>query len=186
MSPAKAYKRKMLNFSINRGMQFRMIGKISLILFASQLLSGLIFFYFSNQEITASFQMFHIKARNFLDFLLPVILSSVLISLLIGFLASLFFPKPIAGALYRIEEDLKKIVASGDLSTRIQLRSGDQVMPVAEQINLLLAHQQRCKGEMKELSSELKQLCSKDEGPDRKSLQDLILRMENSAGDAVV
>ncbi|MBN1957160.1 MAG: methyl-accepting chemotaxis protein [Desulfuromonadales bacterium] len=186
MSPAKADKRKLLNLSINRGMQFRMIGKISLILFASQLLSGLIFFYFSNQEITASFQMFHIKARNFLDFLLPVILSSVLISLLIGFLASLFFPKPIAGALYRIEEDLKRIIANGDLSTPIQLRSGDQVGPVAEQINLLLAHQERCQGEMKELFAELKRHCCKDEEPDRGALQDLISRMEKSSGDAAV
>ncbi len=52
--------------------------------------------------------MFHIKAQNFLDFLWPVIGAAVLISAIVGFLASLFFPKPIAGALYRIEEDLKK------------------------------------------------------------------------------
>ncbi len=93
MSEVKTYKRKLLNFSINRHMQFNMIGKICLILFVSQLLSGLIFFYFSNQEITASFQMFHIKARNFLDFLWPVVGASVLISVIVGFLASLFFSK---------------------------------------------------------------------------------------------
>jgi len=138
MSPARAYKRKLLNFSVNRAMQFRMIGKISLILFASQLLSGLIFFYFSNQEITASFQMFHIKARNFLDFLLPVVLAAVVISLAIGFLASLFFPKPIAGGLYRIEEDLKKVLASSDLTVQVKLREGDQTQGVAAQVNTLL------------------------------------------------
>jgi len=142
MSELKPHKRKLLNFSINRNMQFRMIGRICLILFFSQILSGLIFFYFSNQEITASFQMFHIKAQNFLDFLWPVIGAAVLISAIVGFLASLFFPKPIAGALYRIEEDLKKANA-GDLAVRIKLRGGDQVTPVAAQINHLLSVQQK-------------------------------------------
>ena len=133
MRVVEIQRRKLLNFSVNRAMQFWMIGKISLILFASQLLCGLIFFYFSNQEITASFQMFHIKARNFLDFLLPVILAAVLISLVVGFLASLFFPKPIAGSLYRIEADLGNVLASGDLRVQIKLREGDQAAALAAQ-----------------------------------------------------
>jgi len=159
MSEVKTYKRKLLNFSINRNMQFKMIGKICLILFVSQLLSGLIFFYFSNQEITASFQMFHIKARNFLDFLWPVVGASVLISVIVGFLASLFFPKPIAGALYRIEEDLKK-ANSGDLTVKIKLRGGDQVEPVARQINCLLADQNVRVGQAQQALAELDDLCA--------------------------
>lgn len=142
MGADKRYKRKLLNFSVNRHMQFRMIGRICLILFVSQLLSGLIFFYFSNQEITASFRMFHIKAHNFLDFLWPVVGAAVLISVIVGFVASLFFPKPIAGALYRIEQDLMK-ANGGDLTTRIRLRGGDQVQPVADQVNLLLVDRQQ-------------------------------------------
>ena len=139
MSATRTYHRRMLNFSVNRAMQFRMIGKISLILFASQILCGLIFFYFSNQEITASFQMFHIKARNFLDFLLPVVISAVVVSLVLGFVSSLFFPKPIAGGLYRIEEDLKQIIRTDDLTLQIKLREGDQVTALAQQVNLLLS-----------------------------------------------
>ena len=161
MSEVKKYKRKLLNFSINRNMQFRMIGKICLILFVSQLLSGLIFFYFSNQEITASFQMFHIKARNFLDFLWPVVFASVLISAIVGFLASLFFPKPIAGGLYRIEEDLKK-ASTGDLTVQIKLRGGDQVEPVASQINHLLADHRDRVGMAQQALSDLDALCESD------------------------
>ncbi len=102
-------------------------------------MSGLIFFFFANQEITSSFQLFHVKARNFLDFLLPVVLAAVFVSLAVGVVASLFFPRPIAGALYRIEEDLKRISATGDLTASIRLREGDQAAPVAERINSLLA-----------------------------------------------
>lgn len=138
MQPRKPYRRKLLNFSIKRDMQFRMIGKIFLLLLVSLLLSGIIFYQFANQEITSSFQVFHIKARNFLDFLLPVVLSSFAISLVAGVIGSLFFPKPIAGGLYRIEMDLKKVIDDNDLRVQIKLRDGDQLIPLAEQINLLL------------------------------------------------
>ena len=137
-----SYKRKLLNFSIKRDMQFKMIGKIFLLLFICLLLSGMIFYQFANQQVTSSFQMFHIKARNFLDFLLPVVLSSFAISLIAGTIASLFFPKPLAGGLYRIEKDLAQILEEKDLAIRIKLRSGDQLIPLAEQINTLLDEMQ--------------------------------------------
>ena len=139
MSEPRTYKRKLLNFSINRDMQLKMIGKIFLILFVSLLLSGLIFYQFANQEITSSFKMFHIKAQNFLDFLMPVVISSFLISLVAGVIGSLFFPKPIAGGLYRIEEDLKKATDENDWTTEIRLRGGDQLIPIAQRINRLLS-----------------------------------------------
>ena len=138
MQTHKPYRRKLLNFSIKRDMQFRMIGKIFLILFVSLLLSGAIFYQFANQEITSSFQMFHIKARNFLDFLFPVVLSSFAISLVAGAIGSLFFPKPITGGLYRIETDLQKVIDNNDLTVQIKLRTGDQMIPLAEQVNLVL------------------------------------------------
>lgn len=83
--------------------------------------------------------MFHVKARNFLDFLLPVVISSFLISLVVGVIGSLFFPKPIAGGIYRIEQDLQRVIDQGDLTIQITLRNGDQVSTLAEQINSLLS-----------------------------------------------
>lgn len=138
MNSNRTYRRKMLNFSIKREMQFRMIGKIFLLLFVSLLLSNLIFYYFANQEVTSSFQLFHVKALNFLDFLLPVILSSFAISLVVGAFGSLFFPLQIVGGIHRIESDLQKVIDSGDLTLQIKLREDDQVDSLANQINLLL------------------------------------------------
>lgn len=155
MSAVKTHKRKMLNFSIKRDMQFKMIGKIFLILFISLLLSGAIFYQFANQEVTSSFKMFHVKARNFLDFLLPVVLSSFGISLVAGTIGSLFFPKPIAGGLYRIEKDLQKVIDEKDLTVRINLRTGDQMIPLAGQINTLLTDYRET---IKNLEEGLKQL----------------------------
>ncbi|MBU0679938.1 MAG: methyl-accepting chemotaxis protein [Proteobacteria bacterium] len=137
MSQERTYKRKILNLSVNRAMQLRMIGKMSSIILVSLLISSGVYYYYANQEITASFQMFHIKAKNFLDFLLPVVGLSFAISLVVGTLASLFFPKNIAGALYRIEQDVTRM-AEGDLTVRINLRSGDEGSALAGRINQLV------------------------------------------------
>lgn len=186
MSPARTYKRKLLNFSVNRSMQLRMIGKISLILFVSQLLSGLIFFFFSNQEITASFQMFHIKARNFLDFLLPVVLAAVAISLVIGFLASLFFPKPIAGGLYRIEADLKKVLDSSDLTVQVKLREGDQTQVLAAQVNTLLDDfRQRVDGSQQALAT-LEMLSRQETDISPKQLKQVHAQLQKHLGQLKV
>jgi len=137
MKQPRPNKRKILNFSVNRALQVRMIGRIAIVMSGSLLLCGLIYFYFANQEITDSFRLFHIKAHNFLDFLLPVVAGSFLLSLVCGLIAVLFLPKSIAGGLYRLEQEVKRI-ASGELSGKIILRHGDQVIPLANQINLLL------------------------------------------------
>jgi methyl-accepting chemotaxis protein len=137
MSTADLHKRKVLNLAVNRTMQLRMIGRIGMILFVSLVVSSTIYFFFANREITASFQMFHIHARNFLDFLLPVVIVSFVLSLAIGGVATLFFPGSIAGGLYGIERDIRR-VADGDLTVRIKLRKGDAVHGLATEINRML------------------------------------------------
>ncbi|OGR05410.1 MAG: hypothetical protein A2520_04710 [Deltaproteobacteria bacterium RIFOXYD12_FULL_53_23] len=137
MSQNRTYKRKILNFSVNRAMQLRMIGKLTCILLLSLLFSSGVFYYYADRQVTASFLLFHIKARNFLDFLLPVVGVSFVISLGLGTIASLFFPKNVAGALYRIEEDVRRIT-KGDLTMQINLRSGDEGDSLAEQINQMV------------------------------------------------
>ena len=137
MSAARPYQRQVLNLTINRAMQLRMIGRIGLIILVSLFISSAIYFFFSNREITASFQLFHIHARNFLDLLLPVVVISFVVSLVIGGVATLFFPRSIAGGLYGIEREVRK-VADGDLTVRIALRKGDAVHGLAAEVNRMV------------------------------------------------
>ena len=137
MALTRASNRKILNFAVNRKMQIYMVGRIALILLVSLLISSVIYYFFADREITSSFSLFHIKARNFLDFLLPVIIGSFCVSLMIGATASLFFPKRIAGGLYGIERDVQQI-ATGDLTATITLRRGDKVGSLARDINQLV------------------------------------------------
>lgn len=137
MSQQRPYKRRLLNLGVNREMQLRMIGKITCILFVSLLISSAVYFFFANQEITSSFKLFHIKARNFLDYLLPVVVSSFFISLIVGVFASLFFPKSLAGGLYRIEREVEQVI-KGDLTVKITLRRGDESADLAAKINEMI------------------------------------------------
>lgn len=162
MENKRPYKRKMLNFSIHPSMQLRMIGKIATILFLSLLLSSLVFYYFADQEITQSFRLFHIRARNFLDFLLPVVSASFFISLLCGAVASLFFPKNYAGALYRIEEEVKRFAAM-DLSTSIVLRKKDENISLADQINLMVEGFCHKFHNIQDAADEARTLCADEE-----------------------
>jgi len=159
MTTKKLYRRKPLNFSINPGIQLRMIGLISGILFICLLISSAVYFQFANQEIGASFKLFHIKARNFLDMLLPVIATSFVVSLLCGVVASLFFPKNYAGTLYRLETDLKKILNTSDLSLQITLRDGDQAQSLATQVNALLADLRQRVAQSQQALAHLDELC---------------------------
>lgn len=175
MSTGKPYKRRVLNFSIQRAMQLRMIGKIAAILFLSLLLSSMVFYYFADQEITGSFRLFHIRARNFLDFLLPVVIASFVISLLSGAIASLFFPKNYAGPLYRIEEDVKRFGAM-DFSRPIILRKNDESASLAAQINLLADRISRKLHNIEHAAAQAQELCRRGEmtAEDREKCQELL------------
>jgi len=182
MNTKKPYRRKLLNFSINRSMQLRMIGRISCILFICLLLSSAVYFHFASQEIGASFKMFHIKARSFLDMLLPVVAASFAVSLLCGVVASLFFPKNYAGALYRIEEDLKKVIETSDLRVRVQLRDGDQAMLLAEQVNLLLDDYCSRVNKSQQILQQLKAACEQGVGVSPEELENLRGQLETQLG----
>lgn len=161
MSLKFSHKRKRLNLSIKTKMQFRMIRQTSVIVFGCLFFICVIFYYYSNREIGASFFAFHVKARNFLDMLWPMVAVSFLASLLIGVVASLFFPKVYVGPLYRIEEDLKQAL-SGDLTKRIRLRDGDEGQELAKQLNDFFDTVSEKIVELKQGINEIERLCADD------------------------
>ena len=172
MDTIKYKGRKILNFSIKRKLQFQMIARITLILFLSLLVSSAAYYYFANQEITSSWRLFHIQARNFLDFLLPIVVGSFLVSLVTGIIVCLFFPKSIAGSLYRIEQDVKHIT-EGDLTVQIKLRTGDPIPSLSESINRLVSTFRNKILTIQSISEQMKAVCASEEIPDesREALQ---------------
>lgn len=134
MRSKRNHKRKILNLRIKRDLQMRMLLRIFLLLLVGLVVCCGVFYFFADQEVGRTYRLFHIKAKNFLDFLLPVVIGAFSLGLLLGGVVSLFLPKRIAGPLYRIERELDR-VGKGDLSVSLVLRKRDELKSLAESIN---------------------------------------------------
>ncbi|MBW2568811.1 MAG: hypothetical protein JRD93_09170 [Deltaproteobacteria bacterium] len=131
------HKRSLLfNFSIKRKLQLRMLVKIWSIILVSLLVTGIIFYFYSDINIGKSYRLFHIKADNFMDFLFPVLACGFFTSLFLGVVVSLLFPHAIAGPIYRIENELVEI-GKGNLCKKIILRKGDELEDLVDSINIM-------------------------------------------------
>jgi len=136
-SSERAYKRKRLfDFSIKKRLQWRILVKIWSIILASLFVTGIIFYFYSDINVGKSYRLFHVKAESFLDFLIPVLLTGFFASLILGVVASLFFPHAIAGPLYKIERELVDI-GKGDLRKEIKIRKGDELKDLADSVNIM-------------------------------------------------
>ncbi|MFH1076307.1 MAG: methyl-accepting chemotaxis protein [Pseudomonadota bacterium] len=131
-----AYRKRsrFINLSINTKMQLAMLVKIWLIIFMALLLFAVAFYFYSNQDIGPLFSSAHIKIKNFLEYLFPVVIIGFGISFLVGVVFALFFPHSIAGPLYRIERELAEI-SQGDLRRRLRLRNHDECKDLVKSIN---------------------------------------------------
>lgn len=131
-------RRSRINYSIKRQMQIRLFLKVLSVVLIGIGMMAIVFYFFSDRQIENSYRQFHIHARNFLDWLLPLIVISLFLGGASAASISIFFPHKIAGPLYRIENDLKDRVSGGDLTVRFRLRKGDEVKDLAEAINTML------------------------------------------------
>ncbi len=158
-------RRKRINFSIKGKLQARLLLKIFSIVLISTIICSAVFYFYSNQEVGQSYRLFHVKARNFLDFLLPAVILSFVLSVIAGSFFSLFFPHSIAGPLFRIEKEILSI-GKGDLTVNIIIRKGDEVKELADNINVMVKCLREKLVRIKGANEELKQIALKaeDEG----------------------
>ncbi len=127
--------RKMLNLTVNRQLQLRLLVKVLGIVVVGIGIMAAVFYYYSNREISESYRQFHVQAKNFLDFLWPAVISSLVIASIAAVIITLFLPQKIAGPLYRIEKDLTDRISTGDLTVQVILRKGDDVTALADALN---------------------------------------------------
>lgn len=131
-------KRRKINFSIKKGMQFRLILRILTIILIAIMLSGIIFWLGSQRKVASTYHQFHVQLRNFRDLIFPLTIVGVIAGFLGAFVLSLFFPHRLAGPLYRIEMTMEKIIR-GDISKPdLKIRSGDELHDLAGHISELM------------------------------------------------
>ncbi|MGA1874193.1 MAG: HAMP domain-containing protein [bacterium] len=127
-------KRRYINISIKKDLQLRIFSWIGLIVLISVFVSGGIFYHYSNRKIDTTYKQFHIQLSNMRQALAPWIFLAIGLGTLAALGAALFYPKKIAGPLFRLEKRLQRI-ASGDLKEQVQLRSNDELQDLAREIN---------------------------------------------------
>lgn len=154
----KKYKRRRLDYSTKTKMRIKLMLKVLSIAVISVTISSVLFYFYSNREIGETYRQFHINAKNFLDYLIPVVIGAFGISVIIAIIASLFFPQSIAGPLYRIERDLTDKIGEGDLTVRVNLRKYDDVKDLAESINIMVVKLREKITDIKSISDEMREM----------------------------
>ncbi len=173
-------KRKNINFSIKRDMQIRIFTKILTTSLIGIILMAVIFYFYSNREINDSFRQFHIHAKNFLDYLLPAVLLSILAAVLSSAAITIFFPHKIAGPIYRIEQAMKEKISKGDLTVRFMLRKGDEVGDLAEALNYSLDKLKDKIENAKKPAEQLSAVISGEKYEDDKAVRDLVKKINEA------
>jgi methyl-accepting chemotaxis protein len=126
------------NYYIKKRFQRNFILQFCILVIVGSLISGAIIYGMSSSAVTTTFENSKLTIKSAADYILPsVILSGAVVVLLIGIATifiTLFTSHKIAGPLYRIEKDVGEI-ASGNLKVRFNLRSSDEVKPLAASLD---------------------------------------------------
>jgi methyl-accepting chemotaxis protein len=134
----KTLQNRRRNYYIDKEFQNKFIVKFCLLVILGMIISGALLFLMSQGTVTTVFENSRLKIKSTADFILPSILaSSVVVVILIGFatiIVALYASHKIAGPLYRVSMDLKKVTA-GDLTVKFGLREHDQLQALAENID---------------------------------------------------
>ena len=131
-------RRSIINYSIKREMQIRLLIKVMLVSLIGIIMVSAVFYFYSNIKIEGTYRQFHIHAKNFLDYLLPVVIAAGVLGVIFAAFFAAFFPHSIAGPLHRMERVLKDDVGEGNFTVRFHPRKGDEVKELADALNAMV------------------------------------------------
>jgi nitrogen fixation/metabolism regulation signal transduction histidine kinase len=129
------------NVYIDKDFQARFILKFCALVAAGAALTIGFLYFLSMQSTTVSFVQAKVKVMTTADFLLPVLVQTVLVVMGFVSLASiavtLIVSHKIAGPLFRFKQTLKEL-SDGNFSNQVRLRKGDQLLEVAGDFNQMI------------------------------------------------
>ena len=130
------YKRR--NFFIDKRFQTNFILKFCIIVILACLLIGTLVFWFSQGSTTVAIENTKVQVKNTSDFLLPLLVDTVLLvtifsALAVGILTLLISHK-ISGPLFRLNREVQA-VGKGDLGRNFSIRADDQLQELSDNLN---------------------------------------------------
>jgi methyl-accepting chemotaxis protein len=114
--------------------QKKFIIKFCLLVILGTVISGAIITLMSQGTVTTVFENSRLKIKSTADFIMPAVFwSSLVVIILVGLatiIVTLYASHKISGPLYRLDTDLKKVIA-GDFQVKFGLRRYDQLQALA-------------------------------------------------------
>ena len=153
------------NYFIKKKFQMRfLLGFVLLIVLAVLLITGL-FMVVSTNTLTTGYTNSTLRVENtstffFTTFLLIALTSAVVVGI-VGGLIFMLFSHRIAGPLHHFEKVLQEI-ETGDLTSRVVLRKGDQLSELKTALNVSIESMNRRIGIIKKSALEMDEIISKE------------------------
>jgi len=126
------------SYFIKKRFQTNFIVKFSILVIIGTIVSGAIIYSMSASTVTTTFEDSRLKIKSTAEFVLPaVLISGAVVIIFVGISAgalTLFTSHKIAGPIYRLEIDVKKLT-TGNLKTRFRMREGDQLSAITGSLN---------------------------------------------------
>ncbi len=151
-------KNRRRNYYIKKKFQRNFILKFCALVVLGSVISGAILYALSSATVTTTFENSRLTIKSTADYILPMVfLASVFVVIIVGIATifiTLFTSHRIAGPLYRMEKDVGE-VASGKLNTRFNLRTGDEIKPLALSLDKMAQVMKDRVAAMKEIVGDL-------------------------------
>jgi len=132
---------KRKNYFIDKEFQTRFVLKFCLLVVLAAIITTAILYFVSKQSTTVSILDSRVMVRSTADFLLPILIQTVLAVMVILGLATiivtLLFSHKIAGPLYRFKKAIEEIKL-GNLSANFHLRNYDQLQDLSDEVNAMI------------------------------------------------
>jgi methyl-accepting chemotaxis protein len=132
---------KRRNYFIDKDFQTRFILKFCLLVVLAGIITTGILYFVGKRSTTVSIVDSRVIVRSTADFLLPILIQTVLAVVVISGLATiivtLLFSHKIAGPLYRFKKAIEG-VKLGNLSANFHLRNYDQLKGLSSEVNAMI------------------------------------------------
>jgi methyl-accepting chemotaxis protein len=155
-SRANVYRRKI--YFIDRKFQANFILKFCALVIVGGIVTMAVLYLCTTQSSTVAFVNSRAVVRTTADFLLPLVIQTVVIvTILIGIAAiamTLFVSHKIAGPLYRLKK-IMEALGEGEISGGFRLRHKDQLQELARSLNETMMKMRSKASALKELAKKL-------------------------------
>jgi nitrogen fixation/metabolism regulation signal transduction histidine kinase len=124
--PYKRHRYFLLNTS-----QPRLLMGLEFIFCILLVFSGILFYIFANRDLTMAYFQAHLRIKNTMELLLPILVGINLLGLAVCSVFLLYYTHRIAGPAYRLGMVLKD-VARGKLNGTVKFRNNDELKELEE------------------------------------------------------